>query len=108
MSRDFTYIDDIINGIEKALEFNGKRKSYKHLIFNLGNNYPIELKKMISILESIIGKKAKKIMMPMQLGDVKKTYADIDESKKFLGYCPTTEIREGLINFVNWYNSYNR
>ena len=108
MSRDFTYIDDIINRIEKALEYNTQRKNNKHLIFNLGNNYPVELKKMISILENIIGKKAKKIMMPMQLGDVKKTYADISESKKLLGYSPNTEIREGLSNFVNWYSHYNK
>ena len=108
MSRDFTYIDDIINGIERALEFNNKRKNYKHLLFNLGNNYPIELKSMISTLEGIIGRKAKKIMMPMQLGDVKKTYADIDESKRLLGYSPNTNIEQGLLNFVNWYKNYNK
>ncbi len=106
MSRDFTYIDDIINGVEKALEYNIRRKDSKHLIFNLGNNYPVELQKMIGFLEDIIGKKSKKIMLPMQLGDVKRTYADIDKSKRLLGYSPNTEIKKGLLNFVNWYKDY--
>ena len=106
MSRDFTYIDDIINGVEKALEYNFRKKDDKHLIFNLGNNYPVELKKMISILENVIGKKANKIMLPMQLGDVKRTFADINKSKKLLGYMPTMDIEKGLLNFVNWYKKY--
>ena len=63
---------------------------------------------MISTLEGIIGKKAKKIMMPMQLGDVKKTYADIDESKRLLGYSPNTNIEQGLLKFVNWYKNYTK
>ena len=95
-----------INGVEKALEYNIRRKDSKHLIFNLGNNYPVELQKMIGFLEDIIGKKSKKIMLPMQLGDVKRTYADIDKSKRLLGYSPNTEIKKGLLNFVNWYKDY--
>ncbi|MAI02776.1 MAG: hypothetical protein CMP40_02975 [Rickettsiales bacterium] len=109
LSRDFTYIDDIVNGVEKSLNFSFKNKYNKnHFIFNLGNNSPVALNKMISDLEKIIGKKAKKKMLPMQLGDVRRTFADIESSKIYLDYNPKTEMRLGLANFVKWFREYKK
>ncbi len=108
LSRDFTYVDDIINGVEKAILLSQKANFKKHELYNLGNNSPVALIKMINILESIIGRKAKKKLLPMQLGDVKKTFADIEKSKKDLKFEPKVNLREGLLNFVNWYKEYNK
>ena len=109
LSRDFTYIDDIVNGVEKSLNFSFKNKYNKnHFIFNLGNNSPVALNKMISDLEKIIGKKAKKKMLPMQLGDVRRTFADIESSKIYLDYNPKTEMKLGLANFVEWFREYKK
>tara|TARA_Y100001958_G_C21222973_1_gene548319 strand:+ start:843 stop:1805 length:963 start_codon:yes stop_codon:yes gene_type:complete len=103
MQRDFTYIDDIILGIKSAIN-----KNYSCEIFNLGNNQPVELMKFISILENEIGKKAKINYQPMQTGDVKTTYANIDHSIKKLDYKPKTSIEDGLKNFIGWYKSFYR
>jgi len=101
MKRDFTYIDDIINGVVSSLE-----KSFDFEIFNLGNNKPINLLDFISILEEKLGKKAKKNILPIQPGDMKETYADISKSKKILGFEPRTNITEGLSKFIEWYKNY--
>ena len=108
LKRDFTYIDDIVEGIKSAIFFKSKSKTAYHKIFNLGNNKPISVNKIVTLLEKLLNKKAKKKFMPMQLGDVKNTFANIDESKKHLGFNPTTKIDEGLENFVNWYKVYNK
>ena len=108
LSRDFTYIDDIINGVEKAILLSQKPNFKKHELYNLGNNSPVALIKMINLLESIIGKKAKKKLLPMQLGDVKKTFADIEKSKKDLKFEPKVDLKQGLINFVDWYKKYHK
>ena len=107
LSRDFTYIDDIVDGLEEAIKLSGKKMSSKHQIFNLGNNSPVALDKMIELLEDIIGKKAKKKLVSMQLGDVKRTFANIEKSKKYLRFSPKVNLKEGLINFVDWYKKYN-
>ncbi len=107
LSRDFTYIDDIVDGLEEAINLSGKKMSSKHQIFNLGNNSPVALDKMIELLENIIGKKAKKKLVSMQLGDVKRTFANIEKSKKYLDFSPKVNLKEGLINFVDWYKEYN-
>ena len=105
MKRDFTYIDDIIDGIEGAINFNLKKEWY-HKIYNLGNNNTESLLDFISIIESTLGIKAKKNFLPMQLGDVKETFADIKESKKDLKFFPKTKLKVGIPNFINWYKKF--
>jgi UDP-glucuronate 4-epimerase len=102
MKRDFTYIDDIVFGIRKSISNN-----YNYEIINLGNNQPENLLDMISIIEKLVGKKARKKLEPMQLGDVVKTYANINKAKELLSFNPKVRLREGLNNFINWYFSEN-
>jgi len=119
MERDFTYIDDIIEGTYKLIPFVPKANKewdetkedlsssfapYK--IYNIGNNQPIQLEKFISVLEKKLGKKAKKNYMEMQPGDVVRTYADISDLEKDIGFKPSTSIEEGLGKFVEWYREY--
>ncbi len=101
MKRDFTYIDDIVNGVISAVN-----KDLKFEIINLGNNKTVQLKKFIQILENELGKKAMKKMKPIQPGDVVQTYADIRKAKKILNYQPKTNIEAGLKRFVAWYKKY--
>lgn len=101
LKRDFTYIDDIVNGVISALT-----KRFDYEIFNLGNNKPITLVEFIGILEEKLEKKAIKNLLPMQPGDMKETYADISKSITHLGFKPKTDIREGLHRFVEWYKNY--
>ncbi|MFA5333256.1 MAG: GDP-mannose 4,6-dehydratase [Candidatus Nanoarchaeia archaeon] len=101
-SRDYTYIDDITEGIITCLS-----KSLKYEIINLGNNSPTKLKDLIVEIENALGKKAKIKYMPMQPGDVDVTYADISKAKKLLNYCPKTSIQDGIRKSVEWYNSNN-
>ena len=103
MKRDFTYIDDIVEGIKGAVYLNG---DYKHKIYNLGNNKPENLKKFISIIEKKLKIKAKRNLLPIQPGDVTKTYANIDESKRELNFNPKTSIDEGIPRFIEWYKKY--
>lgn len=100
MRRDFTYIDDIIRGTAAALDYEGGFE-----LFNLGNNQVEELMDMISLLEKYLGKKAHIDFKPMQLGDVKETYADIEKATKLLGFHPRTSLETGLKRFVQWYLS---
>ena len=119
LARDFTYIDDIIDGIIKLLnkvpaannEWDRKKSEpstsfapYK--IFNIGNNKPIKLMDFVSILEDKIGKKAIKEFLPMQPGDVYSTFADINSLYKYIGFEPKTNIEKGLEIFVNWYRNF--
>jgi len=119
MKRDFTYIDDIIEGlvhvIDKVPQPNPKwdRKnpdpgsSYApYKLYNIGNNNPVELIKFIEILEKNIGKQAQKNMLPMQQGDVPITYADIVDLTNDFGFKPSTTLKEGLKKFVEWYKEY--
>ena len=99
MGRDFTYIDDIVTGIIGAM--NKNELSYE--IYNLGGDNPIRLMRFIEILEENLGKVAKKRFLPMQLGDVKETFADISKAKEHLGYEPKTKIEEGLKIFCKWF-----
>ena len=75
-------------------------------MFNLGNNTPVIVNNMITTLEQVLHKKAKKNFLPMQPGDVKQTYADIESSKKLLKYKPETDIKIGLVKFTNWFKEY--
>ena len=101
-SRDFTYIDDIVQGIKSAI-----KKNYDCEIFNLGNNNTTKVTKMIKIIENKLNLKAKVKLQPMQKGDVKKTYADITKAKTMLGYKPITKLKSGMEDFINWFRYYN-
>ncbi|MBW1998267.1 MAG: NAD-dependent epimerase [Deltaproteobacteria bacterium] len=101
MKRDFTYIDDIVEGTISALE-----RPFEYEIFNLGNSSSIELLDFIRIIEEELGREAKKEMLPMQPGDVPETSADIERSRELLGFDPKTDIREGIKRFVAWYREY--
>lgn len=105
MLRDFTYIDDIVHGIELVIDKAPKGEDpYK--IYNIGNNKPERLMYFIETLEKAIGKKAKKEFLPMQPGDVYQTYADISELEKDFGFKPETSIEDGLKKFADWYKEY--
>ncbi|MCK9438563.1 SDR family NAD(P)-dependent oxidoreductase [Patescibacteria group bacterium] len=103
MLRDFTYIDDIVDGIIKSLE-----KSYAYEIFNLGNSQTIEVKYLIELLENSLGKKAKIKLEAIQPGDVEKTFANISKAERMLDFKPKTKIEEGVKNFINWYKKYHK
>ena len=113
MLRDFTYVDDIVEGIVRTMEKPPKgasgaqfEGSSRYRIFNIGNNQPVELLRLIQILEEKIGKKAVINWLPMQPGDVPVTYADIDNLCHEAGYRPHTSIEEGISRFVDWYRNY--
>ncbi len=119
MRRDFTYIDDIVEGVLRVLDapptgnpaWSGdapdpgtSRAPYR--IFNIGNDQPVELMAFIAALEKAIGREANKRMLPMQPGDVPATWADVDDLRRAVGYAPKTPIDAGLRRFVNWYRDY--
>ena len=105
MKRDFTYIDDIVDGLKKIISIIEK-KELGYQIYNLGNNKPVELIYFIETLENAIGKKARKEYLPMQKGDVPITYADIDKTKEIFGFEPKIGIEKGLKEFIKWYKEY--
>jgi len=119
MQRDFTYIDDIVEGVVRIIDkipqpddkWSGDKpdpgSSYvPYRIYNIGNNSPIELMNFIEILETFIGKKAEKNFMEMQAGDVPATYANIDDLFEAVGFQPKTDIKTGIERFVAWYQDY--
>lgn len=114
MSRDFTYIDDIVEGVVRTMENIPTRADGQgteagfppYRIYNIGNNQPVELTRLIQVLEQKIGKEAIIEWHPMQPGDVPITYADIDELSQRVGYRPHTSIEEGVSRFVEWYREY--
>ena len=108
MMRDFTYIDDIVRGVENILcnppEKNAKGAFYK--LYNIGNNKPVKLMDFIETLERCLGVEAKKEYLPMQPGDVYQTYADVTDLMRDYDFKPETSIEEGLQKFVDWYREY--
>ncbi len=119
MLRDFTYIDDIVEGINRVIkkpakndpEWSPKRpkpgsSSAPYKIYNIGNNEPVKLLDFVNEIENAAHKKALKVFLPMQKGDILKTYADIDSLIKDFDFKPSTSITEGIKNFVDWYKSY--
>ncbi len=119
MQRDFTYIDDIIEGVVRVMDkipepnpqWNGDKPdvatSYApYKLYNIGNNNPVELMYFIEVLESCLGKKAKKNLLPIQQGDVPATYADIDDLVRDVDFKPSTPIETGIKHFVEWYKVY--
>lgn len=101
MERDFTYIDDIVEGTIAAIDCN-----VKHGIFNLGNHQPVSLMEFIETIEECTGIEAEKEFLPMQPGDVPRTYADITDSQRILGFYPKTSLKEGIQKFTEWYLDY--
>ena len=99
--RDYTYIKDVIQGVLSA-----SKKPYSFEIFNISNSKTIELNKFISVIENLLGKKARIIQKQMPKEDVPITYADISKAKKFLNYNPKTNIEQGMNEFVEWYKKY--
>jgi UDP-glucuronate 4-epimerase len=108
MERDFTYIDDIINGTISILDSckQDTKENFSKL-YNIGNNKPENLLDFISIIENCLGKKANKIMKPMQKGDVANTYADITEIKSDFNFLPKISLSKGIPRFVKWYKDYH-
>ncbi len=106
MQRDFTYIDDIVEGIEKVINDVAICKNPKHEVHNIGNSQPVNLMEFVEILEEELGHTAKKEMLPHQAGDVYKTWADVTALKNKFGYQPNTSLREGIRNFVVWYKNF--
>jgi UDP-glucuronate 4-epimerase len=119
MRRDFTYIDDIIEGVIRLMgsipepepAWNGDRPdpgtSYaRYKIYNIGNNNPVELTEFISVIEDVLGRKAKKDFFDLQPGDVVETYANIDDLTKAVGFKPRTSIAEGVRHFIAWFKDY--
>ena len=107
MWRDFTYIDDIVAGVLRALD-RPADGAPPHALYNLGNNKSEKLTDFIAEIEKAMGKKAEKIMAPMQPGDVPATYADIEASSRDLGFAPTTPISVGIPKFIAWFRDYYR
>jgi UDP-glucuronate 4-epimerase len=109
LRRDFTYIDDIVKGvIATATEPASLDAKRPHRVYNIGNNRPVELLRFIEILEGLLGRKAERVMEPMQPGDVYETCADITAIAADYGFAPSTPIEEGLARFVAWYKEYHR
>ena len=101
-SRDYTYIDDIVNGVAKAFTW-ACDNDHRYEIFNLGESKPIELRSLVALIETTLEKKALVEPMPMQAGDVQRTFADLTKSTALLGYQPMVCIEEGIRSFVSWY-----
>jgi UDP-glucuronate 4-epimerase len=120
MRRDFTYIDDIVEGVVRVMgvlpepnpAWSGDApdpgtSSAPYRLYNIGNNQPVELGRFIETIESVLGKKAEKQYMELQPGDVPATYADIDDLEKAVGFRPQTSLQTGIERFVQWYRSYD-
>ncbi|MBF2017056.1 MAG: NAD-dependent epimerase [Rivularia sp. T60_A2020_040] len=112
MQRDFTYIDDVIEGVVRVMhqppkpQLTNENNNARYKIYNIGNNQPVELLTFIEVIEKAMGKEAIKNFLPMQPGDVPRTYADVDELMRDVGFKPTTNIEQGIEHFVRWYKDF--
>ncbi|MDT0686586.1 NAD-dependent epimerase [Autumnicola psychrophila] len=106
LERDFTYIDDIVDGITAVIKKETIQNHDKYSLFNIGNSKPVKLLDFIHQIEKELGKAAKKQMLPMQPGDVDRTWADVSSLKEEFDYNPSTSIEEGVGSFVKWFKSY--
>ncbi len=117
--RDFTYIDDIVEGVIRVLDrpapvnpdWDGSRPDpgsslSPWRVYNIGNNKPVELTHYIAALEKALGKEAKKELLPLQPGDVPDTFADVEDLVREFGYKPNTPVESGIARFVEWYREY--
>ena len=118
-SRDFTYVDDIVEGVMRTLDRvpaadptfdplhpNPGSSSAPYRVYNIGNHAPVELTRYIEAIETAVGRKAEKILKPLQPGDVPDTYADVSDLVRDVHYAPSTPIEVGIPRFINWYRSY--
>jgi UDP-glucuronate 4-epimerase len=118
-SRDFTYIDDIVEGVVRSVDKvaapsgdwdsnapDPGTSAAPYRLYNIGNNKPVQLMDYIACIEKALGKKAEKNFLPIQLGDVPETYADIDDLARDIGYQPATKIEDGIAKFIEWYRDY--
>jgi UDP-glucuronate 4-epimerase len=121
MTRDFTYVDDVVESVVRLIDRPPGRNlnfstaapdpassSAPWRLYNIGNNKPVELLEVVRLLEETIGKKAKRELVPMQPGDVPATYADVDDLMREVGFRPATPIAEGIGRFIEWYRAYHR
>ena len=119
--RDFTFIDDIVEGVIRTLDnVAAKNTAWSgdtpdpatsadpYRLYNIGSNSPVELLRYIEVLEDCLGKKAEKNLLPLQPGDVPDTYADVDALVSDVGYRPSTTVEEGVSKFVDWYRDFYR
>lgn len=115
MQRDFTYIDDIIEGVVRVMRQppnrtlgvnNSEMTAPPYKVYNIGNNQPVMLMRFIEVIEQALGREAKKNLLPMQPGDVLATYADVDELMHDVGFKPDTPLESGIARFVEWYREY--
>ena len=107
LSRDFTFIDDIVEGVKKTI-LEPQPNNKKYSIYNIGNGSPVQITDFIKAIEKNIGKEAKKQLLPMQPGDVEKTWADTTNLENDYGYAPNTDIDVGVKEFIDWYKKYYR
>ena len=120
-TRDFTFVDDIVEGVIRTLDRipagdpgfdpmlpTPASSSAPYRIYNIGNNQPVELSRYIEVIENCIGRKAERNLLPLQPGDVPDTYADVTELTRDTGYAPATTVEEGVARFVDWYRDYYR
>jgi UDP-glucuronate 4-epimerase len=101
--RDFTYINDIVNGVVATIE---KPNQNQYSIYNIGNSKPIKLIDFVHEIESNLGIEAQKEMLPMQPGDVERTWADVSNLQRDYNYKPTTDVKTGVGNFIEWYKTF--
>ncbi len=117
--RDFTFIDDIVEGVIRTLDRipepnpnwssddpDSATSNAPYKLYNIGNNQPVELMHYIKVLEDCLGRKAEMNMLPLQMGDVPDTYADVEDLVKDVGYKPATSVEDGIARFVEWYREY--
>ncbi len=120
-TRDFTYIDDIVEGVIRTLDRvpapdpafdalapNPGSSAAPYRVYNIGNHQPVELARYIEVIEECLGRKAEKILLPLQPGDVPDTCADVEELARDTGYAPSTSVEAGVADFVAWYREYHR
>ena len=120
-TRDFTYVDDIVEGVMRTLDRVAQpdpafdpvhpataTSSAPYRVYNIGNHQPVELSRYIEVIEDCLGRKAEKILLPLQPGDVPDTCADVEELARDTGYAPATSVEQGVARFVDWYRDYYR
>ena len=105
---DFTFIDDIIEGVTLVLDKSITNKEHQppYNVYNIGNNNPVDLMDYIKSLEKVLGKTAQKEFLPLQPGDVQDTYADVKDLVEQFGYKPSITVEDGITKFINWYHEY--
>jgi UDP-glucuronate 4-epimerase len=121
MRRDFTYIDDVVEAVERVIakipektelrssgSLDPSTSTAPWRIYNIGNNRTVEVPRVVALLEQELGRKAKVELMPMQLGDVPETWAEIDDLMRDVGFRPAISIEDGVRKFVAWYRQYHR